>query len=436
MLLAKVYDHIKTTVTYQYTVAKMSYVLGLLAGVRPKDFILMTDEDKIFYVHKPLFDYTNQLLDEESKNTLKPLSDSSLPIEYTVSDINLSKLNSFSLLDVESKHATLFIIEDGDGNYVVKGYVNPWYVTPLTAEDFLSLHFIKPFSDQIISSDVPYKNNQKPLSDYLTFTDYSILNYTINYNDYVNVSEYEIKHFNKVNLDDVQLLDTNPIFVNSKILSDEQILSETVYKNTNLIYSDSIISSEIPYKHISLAIFEDGDGNYVVKGYVDPWYVTPLTVEDQLNINFKKYNVDFYTSTDNQTKNFIKFLIETSISTDQENKVITKSVEEENKIYVLDNDQIHFIGNKTDSIPSIDYLNPFIINKTIVEPVLINESIRILLIKSPIYDTQSITDTPYKNPLLKIIETGDGTYVEIGYFETGYISPLTAYDSTPQLSIT
>ena len=79
MLLAKVYDHIKTTVTYQYTVAKMSYVLGLLAGVRPKDFILMTDEDKIFYVHKPLFDYTNQLLDEESKNTLKPLFDSSLP---------------------------------------------------------------------------------------------------------------------------------------------------------------------------------------------------------------------------------------------------------------------------------------------------------------------------------------------------------------------
>ena len=307
MLLAKVYDHIKTTVTYQYTVAKMSYVLGLLAGVRPKDFILMTDEDKIFYVHKPLFDYSNQLLDQESKNTLKPLFDysnqlldqeskntlkplfdSSLPIEYTVLDINLPKLDSFSLLDVESKHATLFIIEDGDGNYVVKGYVDPWYVTPLTAEDFLSLHFIKPFSDQIISSDVPYKNNQKPLSDYLTFTDYSILNYTINYNDYVNVSEYEIKNFNKVNLDDVQLLDTNPIFI----------------------------------------------------------------------------------------------------------------------------------------------------NKTIVEPVLINESIRISLIKSPIYDTQSITDTPYKNPLLKIIETGDGTYVEIGYFETGYISPLTAYDSTPQLSIT
>ena len=253
MLLAKVYDHIKTTVTYQYTVAKMSYVLGLLAGVRPKDFILMTDEDKIFYVHKPLFD-SSLPSDVPYKNNQKPLFDSSLP------------------------------------------------------------------------SDVPYKNNQKPLSDYLTFTDYSILNYTINYNDYVNVSEYEIKHFNKVNLDDVQLLDTNPIFVNSKILSDEQILSETVYKNTNLIYSDSI--------------------------------------------------------------------------------------------------------------SSIDYLNPFIINKTIVEPVLINESIRISLIKSPIYDTQSITDTPYKNPLLKIIETGDGTYVEIGYFETGYISPLTAYDSTPQLSIT
>ena len=292
MLLAKVYDHIKTTVTYQYTVAKMSYVLGLLAGVRPKDFILMTDEDKIFYVHKPLFDYSNQLLDQESKNTLKPLSD------YTN-----------QLLDEESKN-TLKPLSD--------------YTNQLLDEE--SKNTLKPLFDSSLPSDVPYKNNQKPLSDYLTFTDYSILNYTINYNDYVNVSEYEIKHFNKVNLDDVQLLDTNPIFVNSKILSDEEILSETVYKNTNLIYSDSI--------------------------------------------------------------------------------------------------------------SSIDYLNPFIINKTIVEPVLINESIRISLIKSPIYDTQSITDTPYKNPLLKIIETGDGTYVEIGYFETGYISPLTAYDSTPQLSIT